>query len=104
MPLLITAARCVLTAVASLCCALAAAQDRDSVESKPIPELIRLLGSKHFRERDNAEHALSGRPDATPHLRIASKSADAEVARRAMAILKAMEHAQLQRYLAYGRS
>jgi hypothetical protein len=73
-------------------------------EAGPPPEenvevLIKLLGSRHFKERDRATKLLVERKDAVAALHRASRSADLEVKRRIEGIFKERERRQAQRHL-----
>jgi len=69
-----------------------------------LTELIQLLGSKEYQDRENASRALEKRDDAVIELRAALASDNAEVARRAKSILNVIVNRRLMRCLEYGRS
>lgn len=64
-----------------------------------VEALIAQLGSKDFKVRETAERKLLEREHATPALRAALKSRDAEVVRRAVRILGAFDLRQQKRAL-----
>lgn len=82
---------------------LAWGQELPRLQDKPISELVRMLGSERFAEREAAERALTNRDDVLPELRRALKSNDAEIVRRATRILSGLNKRSLPRYLEYGR-
>ena len=69
---------------------LAWGQELPRLQDKPISELVRMLGSERFAEREAAERALTNRDDVLPELRRALKSNDAEIVRRATRILSGL--------------
>ncbi len=62
-----------------------------------VDALIRRLGSDDFQEREEATRLLSGKDEAGPALRRLLKSRDAEVVRRASAILEVLAHRETKR-------
>src|SRR5262245_21206633 len=80
------------------------ADDSEPHSRASIAELIGLLASPRYAEREGAARALTARDDALPHLRRACNGNDAEVRRRAKTILDALTIRMNARFLELGRA
>jgi hypothetical protein len=67
-----------------------------ATSDRPIPALVKELGSSNARVREAAHQSLKERPEAAPALREALRSPDSEVARRAADILDHFDRAPLR--------
>jgi hypothetical protein len=70
-----------------------------SAEKPSVKHLVERLSSDSFEEREEASRQLAEREDAIPQLQAALSSPDAEVRRRARAILEQLELRQAKRGL-----
>ena len=71
---------------------------------KSIAELVQMLGSPRFQERESATQALANRDEAAPLLRKALNSSSAEVVRRAKVALDGINNRMLRRFVKYGKN
>jgi hypothetical protein len=84
-------------------CGAVQAQERPKTPQPAIPELIRLLGSERFQEREAAQAALRSRDEALFDLRRAQPTLNPEGRRRAQAIIDEFNRQRSERFLQYGR-
>jgi hypothetical protein len=98
--------RCLSLLILMCLASSARAQPQADLTRRPTPELLRLLGSDQFRERDAAQRALEKRDEAFAEIRRARSTLNAEGRRRVDAILAAMatrRSAQFVKYAHEGR-